>query len=79
MWREFLYMQRSDRRIIIALLCIVVVALFVVWLSGGRKEGKYYKNNDSIDSFRQSKVPRYYAQPTRSVRLVRIRQTARYC
>lgn len=70
MWREFLYMQRSDRRIITALLCIVVVALIVIWLSGGNRDVSESKNNDSIASLRKSKAPRYYAQPTRSLRLV---------
>lgn len=67
MWRDFLYMQRSDRRIIVALLCIVVVALTVVWLTGGRQEGEGRENSDSIAHLRRTKT---YAQPTRSVRLV---------
>lgn len=38
MFREFFYMHKSDRRVILALLTVGVVALAVIYLAGGKEE-----------------------------------------
>lgn len=38
MIREFFYLQKSDRKVILALLCVVVVALGVIFLTGGQND-----------------------------------------
>ncbi|MBR0166968.1 MAG: helix-hairpin-helix domain-containing protein [Prevotella sp.] len=35
MIREFFYLQKSDRKVIITLLCVIVIALGVIFLTGG--------------------------------------------
>ena len=56
MIREFFYWQKSDRRVILAVLCVMVIALGIIFLTGGR----YDNSNDlvfadSIDTFSASK------------------------
>ena len=56
MIREFFYWQKSDRRVILAVLCVMVIALVIIFLTGGR----YDNSNDlvfadSIDTFSASK------------------------
>lgn len=36
--REFFYLQKSDRRVILVLLCIIVIALGVIFLTGGEND-----------------------------------------
>lgn len=38
MIREFFYLQKSDRKVILALLCVIVVALGVIFLTGGNND-----------------------------------------
>ena len=38
MIREFFYLQKSDRKVILTLLVIIVVALGVIFLTGGEND-----------------------------------------
>jgi len=38
MLREFFYLRKSDRRVILTLLCVIVVALGVIFLTGGEQD-----------------------------------------
>ena len=38
MIREFFYFQKSDRKVILTLLCVVVVAFGVIFLTGGEQD-----------------------------------------
>ena len=40
MIRDFFYLQKSDRKVILTLLCVIVVALGIIFLTGGEKEDK---------------------------------------
>ena len=56
MIREFFYLQKSDRKVILALLCVVVIALGVIFLTGGENEtSNALVSADSIDTLRPSK------------------------
>ena len=56
MIREFFYLQKSDRKVILALLCVVVIALGVIFLTGGENESSNaLVSADSIDTFSVSK------------------------
>ena len=43
MIREFLYLQKSDRKVILTLLAVIVVALGVIFLTGGESDQDYLK------------------------------------
>lgn len=70
MFREFFYMHKSDRRVILALLAVGAVALTVVFVAGGREETPVL--SVAVDSIAPSSSltpsppssPTYYAQPT---------------
>ena len=38
MIREFFYLQKSDRKVILTLLCVIVIALGVIFFTGGEEE-----------------------------------------
>ena len=38
MIRSFFYLQKSDRKVILALLCVVVIALGIIFLAGGEND-----------------------------------------
>ena len=38
MIREFFYLQKSDRKVILTLLCVIVIAMGVIFLTGGEEE-----------------------------------------
>ena len=63
MIRSFFYLQKSDRKTILALLVVVVVALIIIFLASGRCDDS---NNlvfaDSIDTFSSSKHHRDSSQ-----------------
>ena len=48
MLREFFYLQKSDRKVILALLCVIVIALGVIFFTGGRKESNELVAADTI-------------------------------
>ena len=56
MIREFFYLQKSDRKVILALLCVIVIALGVIFLTGGNNDkSNELVSADSIDTFAPSK------------------------
>ena len=56
MIREFFYLQKSDRKVILALLCVIVIALGVIFLTGGDNEtSNALVSADSIDTLKPSK------------------------
>ena len=50
MIREFFYLQKSDRKVILTLLCVIVVALGVIFLTGGEQDGSRETSNTSSTS-----------------------------
>ena len=60
MLKEFFYLQKSDRKVILALLCVIVVALGVIFFTGGRKESNELMPADTIvpQHQRHDTVPR---------------------
>ena len=56
MIREFFYLQKSDRKVILALLCVIVIALGIIFLTGGQNDTtNALVSVDSIDSLKTSK------------------------
>lgn len=56
MIREFFYLQKSDRKVILALLCVVVIALGIIFLTGGENDrSNALVSADSIDNSAPSK------------------------
>ena len=67
MIREFFYLQKSDRKVIIVLLCVIAIALGVIFLTGGENdESNALTPADTLkkDSFRRP----YYHRDTVYVR-----------
>lgn len=58
-FREFFYLQKSDRKVILTLLCVIAVALVVIFWTGGQMDGQ-----PSADSLRHTGY-RTYAKPYR--------------
>ena len=55
--KELFYLQKSDRKVILALLCVIVIALCVIFLTGGENEtSNALVSADSIDTLK----PRQY-------------------
>lgn len=69
-WRDFLYLQRSDRRIALSLVTLLVVALAVIWHFGGSEPMKSVKSTDSTAVHRTDEPSGYFAQPAQTLRLV---------
>ena len=56
MIREFFYLQKSDRKVILALLCVIVIALGIIFLAGGDNDtSNALVSADSIDNSVPSK------------------------
>ena len=56
MIREFFYLQKSDRKVILVLLSVVVIALGIIFLTGGENgTSNALVSADSIDNFAPSK------------------------
>ena len=56
MIREFFYLQKSDRKVILALLCVIVIALGIIFLTGGDNDtSNALVSADSIDNSVSSK------------------------
>ena len=59
MIREFFYLQKSDRKVILVLLLVVAVALLVIFLTGGRnEETNALVPADSVDSIDRKRPSR---------------------
>ena len=59
---EFYYLQKSDRRILIVLLCIIAAALGVIFLTEGRQEAPALVQADSLRQQQGKHRHRYYYQ-----------------
>ena len=59
MIREFFYLQKSDRKVILTLLCIIVVALGVIFLTGGEQDISRETSNISTSQPGHPKQPGY--------------------
>ena len=75
MIREFFYLQKSDRKVILALLCVIVIALGVIFVTGGDNDtSNALVSADSIDTsapskhYRDSFTKRPYRERTVYVR-----------
>lgn len=62
--REFFYLRKSDRKVILTLLCVIVVALGIIFFVGGNEQSNGLTAADSLpakdgtrDSFRQRSYP----------------------
>ncbi len=63
-FREFLYLRKSDRKVILSLLCVIVVALGVIFFASGNEQSNGLVAADTLsvkrdykDSFRQKSYP----------------------
>ena len=87
MIREFFYLQKSDRKVILTVLCVAVVALGVIFFAGGENDrSNALVSADSIDSFAPHKHPRdsstyrrrYGQGPSSATRTVYVRTKVVY-
>ena len=65
-FREFFYLQKSDRKVILTLLCVIVIALAVIFWTGGKTEGTSVVDSLNRKSYPVSKRHRsqgYYVAP----------------
>ena len=65
MIREFFYLQKSDRRVVLTLLAVMVVALGIIFLTGGERDGET-ATGDSLALRQNSKKQSntyYYVAP----------------
>ena len=59
--REFFYLRKSDRKVILTLLCVIVVALGVIFFTGGNEQANELLPADTVkkevrrDSFRHDR------------------------
>lgn len=63
-FREFLYLRKSDRKVILSLLCVIVAALGVIFFASGNEQSNGLVAADTLsvkrdykDSFRQKSYP----------------------
>lgn len=67
MIREFFYLQKSDRKVILTLLLVIIVALGIIFLTGGEGGEEIGNSRDSLGSPRNSrnsgKAESYYVAP----------------
>lgn len=60
MIREFFYLQKSDRKVILTLLCVIVVALGIIFLTGSDPGGRQAVAGDSVaDGQGEKGMPAY--------------------
>ena len=64
--REFLYLRKSDRKVILTLLCVIVVALGIIFFAGGNEQSNGLAAADTLsvkrdykDSFRHKSYPEH--------------------
>ena len=50
--REFFYLRKSDRKVILTLLCVIVIALVVIFLTGGDGESNELTPADTLPAKR---------------------------
>ncbi|MBR1502392.1 MAG: helix-hairpin-helix domain-containing protein [Prevotella sp.] len=67
MIREFFYLQKSDRQVILTLLGVIVVALGVIFLTGGEDETNGLTPADTLRTERYHDTSRHYRDSVRTV------------
>lgn len=67
MIREFFYLQKSDRKVILALLCVIVIALGVIFLTGGEGETGGLAPADMLRQSPRRDTLRPYREHTKTV------------
>lgn len=68
--REFFYLRKSDRKVILTLLCVIVIALVVIFMTGGSNESNELTPADTLPakrSYRDSAHRQPYREKTRTV------------
>lgn len=75
-FKEFFYLQKSDRRVIVTLLCVIVVALGVIFLTGGDNDASNALT--AADTIVQRQTPRDTLRPSYRERTVYVRTKVVY-
>lgn len=71
MIKDFLYLQKSDRKVILALLCVIVMALAIIFLTGHEQdESNALTPADTASVHQQRDSLRYHRQPYVRTRVV---------
>ena len=68
--REFFYLRKSDRKVILTLLCVIVIALVVIFMTGGSNESNELTPADTLPakrSYRDSTRRQPYREQTKTV------------
>ena len=68
--REFFYLRKSDRKVILTLLCVIVTALCVIFLTGGDGESNELTPADTLPAkrdYRDSTRRQTYREHTKTV------------
>ena len=68
--REFFYLRKSDRKVILTLLCVIVIALGVIFLTGGDGESNELTPADTLPAkhdYRDSTRRQPYREHTKTV------------
>ena len=67
MIREFFYLQKSDRKVILTLLCVIVIAMGVIFLTGGEEETNGLMPVDTLRKEVHRDTVRRYQEKVRTV------------
>ena len=68
--REFFYLRKSDRKVILTLLCVIVIALVVIFMTGGDGESNELMPADTLPAkrdYRDSTRRQPYREHTKTV------------
>ena len=68
--REFFYLRKSDRKVILTLLCVIVIALVVIFMTGGSNESNELTPADTLPAkrdYRDSTRRQSYREQTKTV------------
>jgi DNA uptake protein ComE-like DNA-binding protein len=68
--REFFYLRKSDRKVILTLLCVIVIALVVIFMTGGSNESNELTPADTLPakrSYNDSTRHQPYREQTKTV------------
>ncbi|MCR4582970.1 MAG: helix-hairpin-helix domain-containing protein [Prevotella sp.] len=82
-FKEFFYLQKSDRKVILTLLIVIVIALLVIWMAGeSNTETPGLSAADSLENRRQDSSAQYrtadYPRRTNPSYAVPVRQPERF-
>ena len=67
MIREFFYLQKSDRKVVLTLLCVIAVALGIIFMTGGHQETNGLTPADTIQKASPRDSFKRYGDKTRTV------------